>query len=106
MGARVRSGTATFTLGRMKIKLWCLVQLILAALISAAPQNSRDPDNRFASEGNGIVNFERNPNLAQFLPVIRNAIVANRNRGVAQDGEDDLSRGPLINLLDAVLGTA
>ena len=44
--------------------------------------------------------------MAQFLPVIRTALLTNRNSGVAQDGEQDLNRGPLINLLDAVLGTA
>ena len=40
------------------LQLWCLVQLILAALTSAAPQNSRDPNNRVPTEGNGIINFE------------------------------------------------
>ena len=93
------------------------MQVVLATLTSAAPQ-----------EANGIFNIRCEikvplglvrpvcgnfgpfcrtaPNVAQVLPILRGAILANRNPGLPHDGSVDLARGPVINVLDALIGTA
>ena len=57
-----------------------------------------------SSEANGIINFKNFPNAAQFAPVVRNALIYNRNVDVPQDGLSDLKLGPAINAIGALIG--
>ena len=104
---------------RQILQLWCLVQVI--SLISAAP---RQEGNLRGTEGNGIINFRcevktplgmrvvifacsfcrSTPNAAQALPILRIAILSNRNPGVPHDGSVELARPPVVRVLDAFLG--
>ena len=105
---------------RLILQLWCLVQVI--SLISAAP---RQEGNLRGTEGNGIINFRcevkeplgastwqfwpvffcrSTPNAAQALPILRIAILSNRNPGVPHDGSVELARPPVVRVLDAFLG--
>ncbi len=87
-----------------------VVLLFLAASFSAllmllVPSASAAPRPQLTgSEAEGFINFGAFPNAAQFLPVVRNAILANRNPGRPQDGSQTLTRGPLIQFLDSALG--
>ena len=53
-----------------------------------------------------LINFEATPNLAQGLPVIRDALVFNRNGPDAAFGDVDnsLQGGPAIAVLNGLLG--
>ena len=48
----------------------------------------------------------RLPNVAQFLPIFQGALLANRNPGLPIDGSANLARGPVINVIEVVLGSA
>ena len=99
------------------LQLWCLVQVVLATLTSAAPQEANGIFNiRCEIEvplglvrpvyGNFCPFCRTAPNVAQVLPILRGAILANRNPGLPQDGSADLRRGPVINVIEVVLGSA